>query len=152
MSNIFATSSSNLVDRLGRSNALVCGDFNCTTIDWNPSGFGPYKPNNVSAKYSNIIGSLSFCQFSQLNYEPNSNDRILDLILCNENIVTEITHCSAPLVREDANHTALEFVINIEAMKYIRENIRFRNFKRADYTIINSQLNSVPVVVVLMII
>ncbi|KAL3279798.1 hypothetical protein HHI36_017306 [Cryptolaemus montrouzieri] len=104
MSNIFATSLSNLVNRLGRSIALVCGDFDCKTIDWNPSGFGHYETNNT------------------LYYAMR----------------TDITHCSAPLVREDANHPALEFVINIEAIKYIRENIRFINFKRAEYTIMNS--------------
>lgn len=117
----FSSKLSSLKNDIERDVVVMCGDFNCSSIRWigNPDANNSFfEPNNVEAKYSDLIDALSVCELMQFNSVVNNNNRILDLLLCNQFLLSQVTPCNSPLVGEDKHHPSLEFMLKLN-IKYL---------------------------------
>ena len=77
----------------------------------------------------------------QFNTVFNSNNKLLDLILCNKFRILDISHCSNPFVPEDVHHPCIEFIVDIGQQKPLQFNCsKYFNFKKANYEIINQKI------------
>lgn len=122
---------------------MILGDFNFSNIKWT------FKYNDCP-KYSGLVGqsqtyffdTLSECNLVQYNNHYNQNDRILDLVLSNIDLL--ISTCAEPLVPEDVHHKSL--VINLKNVRSdpLLEKPRLKYFfESGDYEKIESYINSV---------
>ena len=123
---------------------IVLGDFNFSSVGWVNVGDEQYlEPINVDGKYSELIDIFSFSELVQYNNIPNSNNKMLDLVLSNRNFINKVAHSIDPIVPEDSHHPALEVIfepIQIKTIKY-KKMERF-NFHKANYVEINNILSN----------
>ena len=131
---------------LGDNIILVCGDMNCSTVNWEQTkNYLFLSPSNVPNEYSDLIDTLSFSGLMQFNHLKNNINRTLDLILCNDDKINSLMHCSTPIVSEDLAHPAIEFVFSNSHVRKLKDlNKQYVNFNRADYFMIKSDLKNTP--------
>lgn len=141
----FSNNLFNFKGLLSERTAIIVGDFNLPNIRWvNMLNENFLQPTQVDSRSSSLIDILSYSEFLQYNNVRNSNDKVLDLILCNRDMITNVTHTDAPLVEEDPHHASLEFYFKIESLKPLEHsNNKLFNFNKADYTNINRELADV---------
>jgi hypothetical protein len=98
----------------------IVGDFNFCNIDWSiPTG--TFTPDLEFLEF------LSQCSFTQLVSEPTRHSRILDLVLANAQIVSDVV-VGNPFANSD--HRCVTFSVLSEA--FSPEPIMFLDFKRCD--------------------
>lgn len=134
-----------IVDSIPNEKILICGDFNLPLLNWDRREQNVYfSPMNTYNAYStNFVDIMAYCGLKQFNGEKNFNNRILDLILSNLNIVN-ISACSDPLTRVDLHHPPLLIQLDFDIMKNLGINMRsIFNFKKADYSSLNAELSCV---------
>ena len=122
---------------------IICGDFNCHSLDWVYKNKNDYLTSFVADQRSaSLMDTLSFCGLLQLNYVRNCKGKILDLILSNcSTIVASLSQCSSPLVIKDNYHPSIEFDLLNSSLNTINvPNYKFRNFRKANYNIITNNL------------
>ena len=84
-----------ILDGIQSKNVILVGDFNITH-------YASYlRDEHANGLVSAFLNLMNTCALSQYNFEFNSNDKILDLVLCNSYCTVE--KCIDPLVAED-NH------------------------------------------------
>ena len=123
------------------SSALIMGDFNFPTINW----------NTFSTSQSNASASHAFLNFIQENdlnqhitcptrHRHGQRSSLLDLVLTTNNIsASSFTHLP-PLGRSD--HDVITFSLEI-AFSSKSTKVKRRNFKNADYVLINDIISSI---------
>ena len=85
----------------------------------------------------------------QINSITNNYGRMLDLILCSNNIEHFVTsHCQAALVKEDLYHPALEVTICSKKEKSFvkfkkNTNTSFYNFKKANFPMLYESISNI---------
>ena len=73
------------------SAALIVGDFNLTSVSWLSTPNEKYlEPFQTGNKFSDIVDTFSYQGLMQFNNINNIDDKVLDLILCNKNIVIDL--------------------------------------------------------------
>lgn len=141
----------NIILKLLKENesVMIFGDFNLPNIEWKDiqdfnSELKNYStPFNVkSIKESCIVDGMAFNNLVQINSIRNLNSNLLDLMFCNIQNDCRIFESESPLTLIDKYHIPVEIIIEIEPFTPLEGLTRFRDFKKADYFIINSQLNS----------
>lgn len=89
---------------------LICGDFNLPYLYWGRDKLLKGKDKtpitskvviNINVKSYLLVDALSFCEFTQINSCKNCNARVLDLILSNHEILTNVIACLFLLIPED---------------------------------------------------
>lgn len=86
------------------SNILIFGDFNIPE-------YYAYHINKVRSRNVNsLLNFMNYLNISQHNFISNSNNKILDLVLCNK--PCNVVHSPELLVQEDNHHPALLCEIN----------------------------------------
>ena len=123
------------------SSALIMGDFNFPSIDW----------NTFSTSQSNFSASHAFLHFIQENalnqyvtrptrHRQDQRSSLLDLILTTNNITASgVTHLP-PLGRSD--HDLITFSLDIAFSSKTTKTKRY-NFKNTDYILINDIISSI---------
>lgn len=94
---------------------ILIGDFNLSGTEW-----GKINADSAHVVPLNIpdLRSQCFCDcitmnnFKQFNQITNSNEKILDLVLCNSCSMS-VGRSGFPLVPEDAHHPSLEIHVNL---------------------------------------
>ena len=100
-------------------------------------------PINTTNRYKDTLDVFSLYGLSQFNSLKNINEKTLDLVLCNKNLVTNLCW-AAPLVHEDVHHKAVEFTLSLRALKGLRGNNNLsRNFKITNYNLVNLKVQSI---------
>jgi hypothetical protein len=82
---------------------------------------------------------INFNDLKQNNMITNSNNRILDLVLCSGNLTCSVNACDTPLVPEDSHHPSLYVAIGIPGTsaggKFKQStNAVFYNFRKGNYS------------------
>lgn len=128
---------------------LIFGDFNLPNIVWKDicefdSDLKNYLiPFDVKfVKESCIVDGMSFNNLLQINSIRNCNFNLLDLVFCNIENDCKIYKSDYPLVSVDKYHVPVEIIIQIEAYTPLEDVSSFRDFKKANYSIINTELES----------
>lgn len=97
---------------------------------------------NVSCTLQAILNFQNFLDLRQFNTVKNSNDRLLDLILCNRDCKVE--RAADVLTSEDLHHPALVTFYNIQnnqTRNKIKHNSDFKfNFKKANFPLLYQTL------------
>lgn len=100
--------------------------------------------NNVKTKLDySLVDFISYNLFFQINTVKNCYYKTLDLILSNfpGGLVTE---CKNPISLVDIYHPPLEvFVKNTVPSSLQNKNMVRRNFRKADYMLINNKLKAI---------
>ena len=138
-----------LIDQIQpEDNLLVLGDFNLPNITWSQSSLDEddfFTPRNISTAHESIIiDNLTACSLQQLNGIKNCLGRILDLVFSSDSASTTIEGCSTGLVPIDSYHPPLSIHFlhqSIHCTRLIEDNFSF-NFKKADFTLLNSTLSA----------
>lgn len=95
----------------------------------------------VDERSSSMVDAFSYFELMQFNNISNVNGKILDLILCNKNVITNIMRSENSLVDEDQHHPSLEFSIKISVTRSLTYQSRaIFNFRKANYNVINATL------------
>jgi len=135
---LFYSNLKKVVDNYVNCIVLVIGDFNQPSVQWQISSHGYFVPTNYNRDAVNLINTLFYCNLQQYNMIKNENDRILDLVLCNECLVECVHQCTSPLVRVDKHHPPLELTLNVFFVKSIKDvDVYDYNFGKANYNIIS---------------
>lgn len=147
--NSFSLQLQNFLNKLGKvrlSNPvdkfLIIGDFNLSNISWTMN-HEFYVPTDYSTHDEcALIDELSVQNLKQYNGIVNKNDRILDLVLCND--IVMVSECFEPLVPLDPYHKAL--IISIQFIPFARlesaSHLKYF-YNRANYDLINAELLSI---------
>lgn len=129
--------------------ALQFGDYNHPELRWIPSEDGGFKvdaTSRLTASGCALYDTFSFHGLTQVNPIRNANDRILDLVLVNDETLPNCNVCEAldTFVHTDEAHPALDVAVTMSLP------LRFQNimnvqhdFRRADYNLLNDALLSV---------
>lgn len=137
--------SNNLINIITDNNSdtlIILGDFNMSCVQWLPTNGQLQAVNIVNPLASDFIDTLNVCGLQQFNSTVNNFGRILDLVLCNVNIVT--TACPDPLVPEDPHHRALITLVPISNYSPLKVLPRTsHNYFKADYDRINESLHKI---------
>ncbi|CAH2108022.1 unnamed protein product [Euphydryas editha] len=96
-----------------------------------------------TTKYTLIADFLELNDFKQFNNVPNCNNKFLDLVLCNSDIVN-INECPDPIRSVDAHHSPLEISIEITPSrnKHLKLSHKLIFFK-GDYDLIKKELSDI---------
>lgn len=127
---------------------LIAGDFNMGGITWQRSN-DDRNLSLIPSDYGNselvckLIDFLVLNDLRQFNAINNKKDKILDLILCDQDVLN-IKECLQPVRDVDTHHPALEIKMNIKTETFKKSiHIKRHNFYKADYKAINTYLESV---------
>lgn len=130
---------------LSEPNNIFCvlGDMNLPTLTWSfPEGCSQGLASSDTIASQNLLQAMSLMNLHQYNCIPNLNGKYLDLIFYSRE--TNVTHSNDPLLSEDRHHPALEFDISLVIQSKIKnKKERRRNFRKADYTQINSYIKCI---------
>ena len=111
-----------LINKIGRSNVVIMGDFNYTELRWD-------NKSKISHEHP-FINCLNENFLEQLVEKPTRGDNILDLVLCSEiNIVQNLT-IGEPFANSD--HQIIRFNL-IVAKEKTKDNTINYNYFKADY-------------------
>ena len=127
------------------SAALIVGDFNLTSVSWLSTPNEKYlEPFQTGNRFSDIVDTFSYQGLMQFNNINNINDKVLDLILCNKNIVINLQQANDCLVYENVHHKALEFLLRVSPRKPLGStNINIKSFNKANFDLINNYLSKI---------
>ncbi|XP_053686389.1 uncharacterized protein LOC128735932 [Sabethes cyaneus] len=96
--------------------SLLLGDYNQPGLRWTrPNNNAPsidYLNLSVTAASSDLLDGFNLYNLSQINHVINNNDRLLDLILTNNETLCKLLEATEPLVPLDPNHPALEITVH----------------------------------------
>lgn len=124
------------------SQFLVLGDYNLPGISWNvrtPNGSPTLSYS--SAPSEELLNTLEFCNFNQINDIQNVNGVILDLVLSNQPLeLIELRRLRHFLQPEDTHHPTLQISLKTDAHYVMEKQIRKYNFRKANYEAINDEL------------
>lgn len=123
---------------------LIMGDFNMSDISWSSSPdctFMTPSYNKNNGDHAELIDLLHLTNLNQYNYVFNQENRILDLILCNNDV--SIFRCLDPMTREDTiYHPTLvcrPLFINYSDLASCPRKFYF--YARGDYQSMSSELS-----------
>lgn len=119
---------------------LITGDFNISDAQWLTSDCSKMRlTNNNTLPVQSLSEFLSFSGLGQYNCCFNSNQKILDLIMCNRNCT--VLSSEYPLSIEDMHHKPLELELNIFNEAFLKPAPNFvYSFFKADFEKINREL------------
>lgn len=88
---------------------IILGDFNVREVDWIVNDDNTTRAINTNnEKGTLLMNSLNLSNLSQYNSIPNKDNKMLDLILTNENPINiNVSQPSHSLVNEDSFHPSL---------------------------------------------
>ncbi|XP_052738478.1 uncharacterized protein LOC128198238, partial [Bicyclus anynana] len=123
---------------------LIIGDFNVTHAEWyyddNTNSMNIKPTNELFTSLTSDFMNLSL--LSQFSSELNINNRLLDLVFCNETCT--VTSCLHPLVSEDSHHKSLDIEISLNKKETLKSNTFIKKmFYKSDFDNINLCLNSI---------
>lgn len=123
---------------------FIAGDFNLSNISWSSANGSNYLTPLVDSANSNhteLLDLINLCGLRQFNNVKNNMDRLLDLVISNEDV--SVSHCKEPLVREDPYHPALICKLNFINLPALKSQPRPKYFYyKADYTALRADLDS----------
>lgn len=130
-----------------QSHTLILGDFNMPKITWSYDITTQQLMSNTSGD-NNIenlfLDSIAFNNLYQHNSFPNSNQRILDLILSSRSNIGLTCKCSHPLVSENEHHPALVVDMSLSSGRQIKPiRTEYPNYILSDYDAINNELKGI---------
>ena len=122
-----------------KSNLIVVGDFNLTDYVKYYNDLDGTCPPSIM----HLRNFMSFFGISQLNSVRNSNERILDLVMCQQTI--SVSESLDPLLPVDAHHPPLDIHLDIPVLlnKPKHNCNRSYNFKKADFSLLYSEILAV---------
>lgn len=122
----------------------IVADFNKSCIQWSrvpnqsflsPSQFQGEIPET-------IIQNMYFCNFYQFNAIFNHQNKLLDLLLTNDQSVTVVRDNDPLSLPVDVYHPPLHITVKIESLTFLREMpIERLNYYKANYDEINDRLS-----------
>ena len=122
---------------------LITGDFNISLADWTATPFLEMHlvpSGNYASQLLNEF--LSFTFLKQYNGIYNSNNRILDLVLCNQEC--SVSACGYPLTQEDVHHRSLLLELRLKFTPLLQPAQRcVYKFHSANYSEINNKLSGI---------
>ncbi|CAG9136283.1 unnamed protein product [Plutella xylostella] len=124
---------------------LILGDFNITNAAWFPApGNSHALTTNTHDRLACLLSTfLSLTDLKQFNGIPNSNGKMLDLVISNLGCL--VSRCAEPLVPENKHHPALQASLECVAQAALAPEPRLQyKFHAADYEAINSEISSTP--------
>ncbi|XP_026331678.1 uncharacterized protein LOC113239029 [Hyposmocoma kahamanoa] len=126
-------------------NVIICGDFNLSSIGWEPDGDGlQFLPVIHSGTIGYTFVDFMFSSgLSQMNGVRNSDGKILDLVLTN---VSGITVAQSPdlLSRLDPLHPSLDIFTSFSSVDFVPSGLsECYNFGKANYENIHRLLNGI---------
>lgn len=142
LSNYLAKLSDNILN-CSTDKFLILGDFNLTNIKWEQTTYSYLLPTSQSNSDEQLfIDELNSNGLQQYNYIINVNYRILDLVLCNDDV--SLTECLEPMVPIDPHHKPLSLSINFLQIPSLKSQSYLRYFyNKGDYDTINSKIKDV---------
>ena len=142
----FIESTNRVMDKCITKYTLIAGDFNISNIPWELHTSSSYLLpllNSNSGIHNLLSDFLELYDFKQFNYIKNINDKILDLVVCNSEIVS-IKECSNPIRNVDPHHPPLEISISISPAHYSPHvKIQKNNYFKGDYDKITKALSEI---------
>ena len=97
---------------------MYAGDFYISSIDWNCYSSVRNVPFNASSDVEYLLFELlSYYSLNQINITPNHNSRILDLIIVNNNLNSNISLSVCPIFSKTLHHTPL--LMEADCVKFI---------------------------------
>lgn len=147
--NSFANQLTNFLDKVEQvlclypdDKILIVGDFNLSGIQWIPN-YNYFKPvGNNTYEENLLLDNLNMLGLNQYNGILNSYGKILDLVLCNDDLV--VSSCSNPLVTADNHHGSL--IIETRFINFTPLLMSPRKkflFTKGNYDAINEELISI---------
>lgn len=142
LSNYLAKLSDNILN-CPSDKFLILGDFNLTYIKWETTAYQYLLPTSQSNPDEQLfVDELNINGLHQYNYITNINNRILDLVLCNDSV--SLTECLEPLVPIDPHHKPLSLSINFLQLPTLKPQSHLRYFyNKGDYAAINTKIKDV---------
>jgi hypothetical protein len=120
---------------------VVCGDFDLPNTTWSTIDNNMTYDCSNDPKSSCVVNCFSYLNMFQVNKIPNSMNRFLDLVFCNElSVMPSVDH--ALILNESIFHLACGFQINSclnNNLKLQSEDVYY-DFKYANYEAINYHL------------
>lgn len=128
----------------------VVGDFNLPNISWvlqpNYAALTPVSAttNNFGEKCRKIIATCTLTNLKQYNNNFNCNNRLLDLLLCNNDSVIDVSVPQVILSKVDPYHPPFQFEWNLRPANSLpRQNNGSYNFRKANYPAIIKRLSEI---------
>lgn len=142
----FWDKASEIINQHPSDKFLLLGDFNLRGINWislaQDGKFSYYPGSSNSADDMFLLDEITSCGLSQYNMIANAYGRILDLILCNTDII--VSNCDDPLVPLDPYHKALITTLCLSEIESLNAVPRIKYlFHKANYKDINKDLAEV---------
>lgn len=136
----------NILDNDGIQETLIMGDFNLSCIVWTSTKCGKLVPSELSPQNyccTLLYDFLALHNINQFNLVYNKDNNILDLVLCSiDSIkVSGIEHMS----KIDTYHPPLLIELDLVSMSSVLTKLEVPryNFRSANYTALNADLNAV---------
>lgn len=117
---------------------IVLGDFNLPLINWKDN----YAPN--SHIYLEFFDFVTINGFTQVVDSPTREENILDLVLCNDQMLINDCVVTASII--DSDHNTIVFNLsdsNAENKDVSAPSITVKDFKSADFDALNNYLAAV---------
>lgn len=137
------------LDRVGTLTDLpvvLCGDFNRPYLEWSCFGDDTHLiPTHVDNGSTAFVDSVTFSGLMQFNTVRNCNNRLLDLVFCNSNILSNISRSDLPIIEEDSHHPSIEFTLTTTELSDLRKR-SFEHaycFRKAPYCLLSTQLQDI---------
>lgn len=93
---------------------VLTGDYNCSNISWDPMTFKPTTMINYSCSADNLISCTEFHSLFQLNHALNSDNRILDLVLTNNDNLIKVHQSEDNILEVDELHPPLSISLRLD--------------------------------------
>lgn len=96
---------------------MICGDFNMPKIEWTTYArinvLIPMLYQGKDGRSAKFIDTIFRCGLQQYNSSRNTNNKLLDLILSNNNTKLEVRKSEFFLAPEDLHHPPLQFSLSL---------------------------------------
>ncbi|KAJ8721760.1 hypothetical protein PYW08_004162 [Mythimna loreyi] len=120
---------------------LILGDFNQPNINWQVTADSEYLcPSNLHGPIqTTFCDTLTAGNLLQYNSHRNANDRILDLVLSNDEVT--VNSSQSPLVEEDLHHKALCITAAFVQLHqlHVRPRVKFL-YAQANFDAMNEEM------------
>ena len=133
-----------LFNTVSSDTVLICGDFNMPEMLWvSKPDYSHLIPQNPARKYNDLLDTFGFYGIMQFNYITNTNNKILDLILCNKLFIKGLVTAQG-LVKEDTYLKSLTFDLRCSIIKSLPYNQNtILNFSKANFDILNLEIGGI---------